>query len=73
MNHLFNMFVKQVEDYCGSLSMPGKFSKSRSSTLLLTSTCVVSTSKCKRPETACAVRKLWAARWRLSFVYSVWL
>lgn len=22
MNHLFNMFMKQVEDYCGSLSMP---------------------------------------------------
>jgi hypothetical protein len=25
MSHLFNMFVKQVQDYCGSLSMPGEF------------------------------------------------
>jgi len=57
MNHLFNMFVKQVEDYCGSLSMPGKFLKSRPSALLLTSTHAVSTSKCKYPETAFAVRK----------------
>jgi len=23
MSHLFNMFVKQVQDYCSSLSMPG--------------------------------------------------
>jgi hypothetical protein len=25
MSHLFTMFVKQVQDYCGSLSMPGEF------------------------------------------------
>jgi hypothetical protein len=44
MNHLYNMFVKQVEDYCGSLSMPGEFLKRRPTVLLLTSTCVVCTS-----------------------------
>jgi len=63
------MFVKQVEDYCGSLSMPGKFLKSRPSALLLTSTHVVFTSNC--PETAFAVRKPWVASWWLSFVHSV--
>ena len=71
MNHLFNMFVKQVEDYCGSLSMPGEFLKSRPSALLLaTSTHVVYTNKCKFTETACAVRKLRASCWWLLFVHS---